>query len=101
MTGQNADRAYSLINSRTEAELIELNKIVVRKLNAMHRLKSRDLALKWNVGMKVSFSGPRGTTITGTIVKTNPTSASIQPDTIGGFRDYRRWRVGYSLLSPA
>jgi hypothetical protein len=82
------------ISRLSEAELIELNRRVVERLQLMRSAKNLTQLARFSVGMTVEFDAEDGRTITGTVARLNQKTATVI--TAAG-----RWRVSPSLLRPA
>jgi hypothetical protein len=75
----------------SEAELIDLNRRIVERLNLMRSAKQLIQLARFSVGMIVEFNMEDGRTIRGTISRLNRQTATVV--TSSG-----RWRVTPSLL---
>jgi hypothetical protein len=81
------------ITKLSEAELIELNRRIVERLQLMRSAKNLTQLARFSVGMGVEFDAEDGRTITGTVARLNQKTATVI--TAAG-----RWRVSPSLLRP-
>jgi hypothetical protein len=82
------------ITKLSEAELIELNRRIVERLQLMRSAKNLTQLARFSVGMMVEFDAEDGRTITGTVARLNQKTATVITAT-------GRWRVSPSLLRPA
>ncbi len=82
------------ITKLSEAELIELNRRIVERLQLMRSAKNLTQLARFSVGMRVEFDAEDGRTITGTVARLNQKTATI-------ITGAGRWRVSPSLLRTA
>ena len=81
------------ITKFSEAELIELNRRIVERLQLMRSAKNLTQLARFSVGMIVEFDAEDGRTITGTVARLNQKTATVI--TAAG-----RWRISPSFLRP-
>jgi hypothetical protein len=82
------------ITKLSEAELIELNRRVVERLQLMRSAKNLTQLARFSVGMTVQFDAEDGRTITGSVARLNQKTATVITAT-------GRWRVSPGFLRPA
>jgi hypothetical protein len=75
----------------SESELIELNQLIVERLQLMRSAKSLTQLARFSVGMLVEFDTDDGRTVNGTVARLNRQTATVV--TASG-----RWRVSPSRL---
>jgi hypothetical protein len=82
------------ISKLNEAQLRDLNRLIVARLNSLRVEKQFEALCQFNEGDQVTWSGRQGRQV-GTITKLNRTTATIQvkPGVV--------WRVSPSLLAAA
>jgi hypothetical protein len=78
----------------SEDELIELNRLIVERLQLLRSAKSLAQLARFSIGMIVELDTEDGRTIRGTIARLNQRTATVL--TASG-----RWRVSPSLLRTA
>jgi hypothetical protein len=91
-SGWNEEMTFD-ITTLSEAELIDLNRRVVERLQLMRSAKNLTQLARFSVGMMVEFDAEDGQTITGTVARLNQKTATI-------ITGAGRWRVSPSLLRP-
>jgi hypothetical protein len=79
------------LESMSEAELRELNREIVRRLEVYTYTRRKMQLMSFRIGDRVEFDSDQGT-ITGTITRLNQKTASIDTG------DGRGWRVAPSFL---
>jgi hypothetical protein len=81
------------ITKLSEAELIELNRRIVERLQLMRSAKNLTQLARFSVGMIVEFDAEDGRTITGTVARLNQKTATV-------ITEAGRWRVSPAFLRP-
>jgi hypothetical protein len=76
----------------TEAELLDLHRRVVARIEELRALRQRTTMAAFRVGMRVSFRPEHGHVVAGTIIRLNRRSVTIAAS------DGTRWRVAPILL---
>ncbi len=79
------------LDSMTEAELHMLNREVVQRLEFYSSVRRKSELMAFRVGDRVAFDSDLGS-VTGTVVRVNQKTASIEGD------DGRGWRVSPKFL---
>lgn len=81
------------IAKMSEAELLDLNELVVSRIKSMRAVKKASKAAAFNVGDKVRFdAGRRGGFINGTVTKVNKVNIKVNAGVLGN------WNVSANLL---
>ena len=88
------DEALRAIQHLSEDDLRFLNAQIVERLKLLAQAQSTVQLARFNLGDRVSFPGPAGKTIHGTIIKLNKKTAGVQTN------DGQQWNVAPSLLNP-
>jgi hypothetical protein len=81
------------LTTLSEADLLDLNRRIVERLNLIRSARNLTRLANFSVGMTVEFQTDDGRTIRGTIARLNRQTATIV-STQG------QWRVSPSLLRP-
>jgi hypothetical protein len=76
----------------TEAELVDLHRRVVERIDQLRAQRHRSTMAAFRVGMSVSFQPERGHVVAGVIIRLNRRSVTIAAS------DGTRWRVAPILL---
>ncbi|MFK7789459.1 MAG: hypothetical protein AB8C95_08240 [Phycisphaeraceae bacterium] len=87
------DEAVQAIRNLSEDDLIFLNTQIIERLKLIAQAQSTVELSRFSLGDQVSFQGPGGKKIQGTVIKLNKKTAGVQ--TPNG----RQWKVSPSLLS--
>lgn len=82
------------LTNLSEDDLIELNRLIVERLQLLRSARSLAQLARLSVGMTVEFDTDDGRTIRGTVARLNQRTATVV--TASG-----RWRVSPSLLRAA
>lgn len=80
------------LDGLTEQELVALNREVVERIKMIRQLRTQVAMVEFRIGERVWFETDDGRTITGTVVRWNKKSVSIDSDC------GHRWLVGPSFL---
>ena len=87
------NEAACAIQHLSEDDLRFLNAQIVERLKLLAQAQSTVQLARFNLGDRVSFPGPAGNTIHGTIIKLNKKTAGIQTT------DGQQWKVAPTLLA--
>lgn len=85
--------ATKAIHNMSEDDLLFLNAQIVERLKLLAQAQSTVQLARFNLGDRVSFPGPAGTNIQGTIIKLNKKTAGVQT------HDGQQWKVSPTLLT--
>jgi hypothetical protein len=91
MTNNLPDQYREALNELNERQLIELNKLVVAKINLFGRARQLGAMTRFNAGDRVCFIN-NGRKMFGYIERLNQKSVSLRCD------DEGRWKISPSLL---
>ena len=91
---QFVDRAViaQMMGKLNEEDLIFLNRVIIDRLRLIRQAKNTCLMAQFHVGSRVQFHAADGRHKTGTIVRLNQKTASIETD------DGGRWKVSPAFL---
>ena len=88
----NLPRVLSVLETLTEAELTQLNHIIVQRLRLMQQIRNHGQMMLFRIGQRVSFVTTAGQHIKGTITRHNRKSVTIVTD------EGVQWRVAPGLV---
>jgi hypothetical protein len=83
------------IDRLTEAELVDLNRRVVARLNFLQQARAHKAMLEFRIGERVSFQPDARPRVFGVLTRYNRKSVTVIAD------DGMQWNVAPRLLSPA
>ena len=83
------------IDHLTEAELIDLNRRIVRRLRLMSQVRAHKAMLEFRIGDRVTFDPEGGTPVFGILTRHNKKSVTVITD------DGHRWNVSPRFLRLA
>jgi hypothetical protein len=86
------NKVMKLVVDMNREELIELNRMVVHRINSMRRLENSQAVMKFMPGESVSFIDRRGFKQVGKVVKVNRTTVEVKVGMMA-------WKCSPSLLS--
>lgn len=91
MTNNLPDQYREALNELNESQLLELNKLIVAKINFFGRARQLGAMIRFNAGDRVCFMNG-GQKVFGYVERLNQKSVSLRCD------DGGRWKVAPSLL---
>jgi len=96
MKEKTREDAAALMLNLNEKELIELNKMVIRRIKAIRQIRYIDEKLKYHVGQKVQFKNRKDQWVNATVDRINTKTISITETD-----SEQKWRVGFTFIRPA
>ena len=88
----------STVLGMSEAELRELNSVIIEALNSRRSLKQQIAKAAFERGNKVTFTGKNGRPNTATILKINQKTIDVVIESNTGYREGMMVRVSPSML---
>ena len=85
-------RVLSALDLLTEAELCQLNQVVVQRLRLMQQIRAHGQMAKFHVGQPVAFTDQTGRPLRGVVARHNRTSVTVVTS------DGAQWRVSPQFL---
>jgi hypothetical protein len=91
---ENLPRILPVLDLLTEAELLQLNHVIVHRLRLIQQIRAHGEMMNLRIGQSVQFTASSGQVVRGVIARHNRKSVTVVTP------DGHHWRVSPGLLAP-